>query len=256
MATTDEPTEYQAAMLIAALDDDQHRIPAHTDEFTVDKLHARRWVDGRALTDEGRKVARRALAGRERPAAPADAAPVTVAPAAPVPPVIDVRQALHATAALMDADDARCIAAYGAPLGIPVSFVVGLIREATHGPHEVWAKTWAALAANHSVTTANAWADDLVALERAVFDLLYPQGLHSPTLKADEVRAVAAQLAPVSPPVTLCPRCCESCDAQGYIRDAVFDEDTRRWVPQDSRCDCRGSEARLCDDCALVEYAL
>lgn len=104
-----------------------------------------------------------------------------------------LREAIHATAGLMDADDARCIAAYGAPLGIPVSFVVGLIHEATHGPHAAWAKEWAALAAD-SLAAANAWADDLVSLKRAAFDVLFPEGLRSQTLKADEVRAVADRL--------------------------------------------------------------
>ncbi|MGW6290337.1 hypothetical protein [Streptomyces sp. NPDC055107] len=105
-----------------------------------------------------------------------------------------LRKAIHATAGLMDADDARCTATYGAPLGIPVSFVVGLIHEATHGPHAAWAKEWAALAAAGSLAAANAWADGLVVLERAVFDVLFPEGLRSQTLKADEVRAVADRL--------------------------------------------------------------
>ncbi|MFD3815199.1 hypothetical protein ACFWRZ_09035 [Streptomyces rubiginosohelvolus] len=104
-----------------------------------------------------------------------------------------LREAIHATADLMDADDARCVATYGAPVGIPVSFVVGLIHEATHGPHAAWVREWAALAAD-SLAAANAWADDLIALGRAVFGVLFPEGLRSRTLNADEVRAAADRL--------------------------------------------------------------
>ncbi|GHA52119.1 hypothetical protein GCM10010329_86780 [Streptomyces spiroverticillatus] len=45
-----------------------------------------------------------------------------------------------------------------------------------------------------------------------------------------------------------CPCCCTVCD-HGYIRDVVFDPDTRRNVPQDSLCDCNRVQARLCKRC-------
>ncbi|MFJ2745269.1 hypothetical protein ACIO3O_37055 [Streptomyces sp. NPDC087440] len=67
--TTTTPTEYQADVLIAALDNVPHLISTRTDEFTVDKLHARRWVEGRTLTALGCEVARQARAGRELSAA-------------------------------------------------------------------------------------------------------------------------------------------------------------------------------------------
>ncbi|MFD3514839.1 hypothetical protein [Streptomyces sp. NPDC058657] len=53
-----------------------------------------------------------------------------------------------------------------------------------------------------------------------------------------------------------CPVCCAQCDDHGYIRDAVFDEDTNRLVPVDYRCDCRGPRARPCFDCELAYYGI
>ncbi|MFB7867315.1 hypothetical protein [Streptomyces sp. NPDC056069] len=43
--------------------------------------------------------------------------------------------------------------------------------------------------------------------------------------------------------------CVETCSCdRGYIRDAVFDEDTRKTVPVDYICqDCKGAQ---CIDCA------
>ncbi|MFF4188159.1 hypothetical protein ACFYZ9_33690 [Streptomyces sp. NPDC001691] len=45
-----------------------------------------------------------------------------------------------------------------------------------------------------------------------------------------------------------CPCCCTACD-RGYIRDAVFDDDTQRLVPVDYLCDCRKPDAKQCANC-------
>lgn len=45
-----------------------------------------------------------------------------------------------------------------------------------------------------------------------------------------------------------CPCCCDTCD-RGYIRDAIYDEDTQRVVPVDYWCACRATGARRCARC-------
>ncbi|MFI7359734.1 hypothetical protein ACIBTP_38110 [Streptomyces avidinii] len=46
-----------------------------------------------------------------------------------------------------------------------------------------------------------------------------------------------------------CPCCCDTCD-DGYIRDAVWDEETNRAVWVDYGCDCRDRwKRKLCAKC-------
>lgn len=45
-----------------------------------------------------------------------------------------------------------------------------------------------------------------------------------------------------------CPCCCDTCD-RGYIRDAVYDEETNQVVPVDYLCAHRLPGARLCTRC-------
>lgn len=52
-----------------------------------------------------------------------------------------------------------------------------------------------------------------------------------------------------------CPCCCDACD-RGYIRDAVFDSDTRRPVPVDHFCDHRKPGARRCARCQECDPVL
>lgn len=110
-----------------------------------------------------------------------------------------MRQAINTTANLMEADDARCIAAYGAPVGISVSMAANLIHEATHGPVPVCQAEWVRRALQ-SLDAANDWSDRNRALEVQVFGSLFPDGTRSRPLSAAEVRGVAVQLAPASIP--------------------------------------------------------
>jgi len=54
-----------------------------------------------------------------------------------------------------------------------------------------------------------------------------------------------------------CVRCCPDCDPIGYVRDAVFDEDTKRLVPLDYLCRS-GNHLQdwgdICDGCGVAAF--
>lgn len=103
-------------------------------------------------------------------------------------------KALYAVADLMEADNARCIAAYGAPVGIPASYGDHLIRQAVTGPADAWRTEWVRRACTESLEAATAWADDLTELRQQVSALVYPGGANGAGLAAAEVRAVADRI--------------------------------------------------------------
>lgn len=52
-----------------------------------------------------------------------------------------------------------------------------------------------------------------------------------------------------------CRACCPDCDSIGYVRDAVWDEDTQRFVPYDYRCDQHlGNWNDVCTGCGVFAY--
>ncbi|MFJ2745261.1 hypothetical protein ACIO3O_37015 [Streptomyces sp. NPDC087440] len=108
-----------------------------------------------------------------------------------------LKAAIRATGDMMQADDARCTALYGAPVGVPVFFVDSLIRRVTHGTRMEWDAEYVRRALTESPEAVKAWAADLDALKRDVFNLLYPQGLHSPSLTSAQVHAIADELTAV-----------------------------------------------------------
>lgn len=107
--------------------------------------------------------------------------------------------ALNTTARLLEEDESRCAALYGAPVGIPVSMADHLIGLACTGPIESWRLEWARRAREDGVQAASTWAEKQQILRHQVFHLLFPAGLHSRPLTADEVREVAERLAVVQP---------------------------------------------------------
>ncbi|MEE1812651.1 hypothetical protein [Streptomyces sp. BE133] len=112
-----------------------------------------------------------------------------------------VVKALYATATLIEEDEARTAAAHGAPTGVPVSMADRLIGLACTGPAEEWRTEWIRLASTEGVPAAKAWGERQQELKRHVFDLMFPNGLHSPALGAEEVRAIADQIQATDPSV-------------------------------------------------------
>lgn len=110
--------------------------------------------------------------------------------AAPEP----VISALRAVADLMDRDNERCRALYGAPVGIPPSMVDSLITRACLGPSGEHTAEWTRIAREKGMDAAMAWGAAKERLRQQVAGLVYPHGLHTGTVSADEVRATADRL--------------------------------------------------------------
>lgn len=104
-------------------------------------------------------------------------------------------QALHATADLMDRDDTRCRALYGAPVGIPPSMGDHLIWVACTGGMGAWRREWLRLAREVSLDAAKAWSAERTRLRRVVAALVYPEGANAGAASPAEVRALADRLA-------------------------------------------------------------
>ncbi|MFE4870500.1 hypothetical protein [Streptomyces sp. NPDC056682] len=101
---------------------------------------------------------------------------------------------LFTTADLIEMDDQRTRSLYGAPVGVPVSMVDCLIRQAVYGDEGVAAAEWVKRAREQSLAAAQQWAQERRDIQRAAFDVLFPDGLRSPALTAAEVRAAAHRL--------------------------------------------------------------
>ncbi|MFD5670953.1 hypothetical protein, partial [Streptomyces sp. NPDC127040] len=116
-------------------------------------------------------------------------------------------KALHDLADLMDRDNVRTAANNRRdgrgryPVGIPPNMGFNLIRQACSGTQGEFNAEWIRLAREVSLETATRWGDEQADFTRSIAAIVYPAGLASPTVSADEVRALAEQHAADAQPV-------------------------------------------------------
>lgn len=103
----------------------------------------------------------------------------------------ELRAVILAVADLMDEDEARTRAAYGAAQTIPVSMAGQLISGALTRVRGDFDATYVDLLRNKSQSTATDWAARGNTLCDQAFTALYPDGLRSRPLTAEQVRATA-----------------------------------------------------------------
>ncbi|MFF9901317.1 hypothetical protein [Streptomyces longispororuber] len=146
------------------------------------------------LTDWERETLTRT---QEAPAAPRDTtADENAAQEPPERPAVDhapgdLHAVLLATADLMDQDNERTRALYGAPAGICVGTTLGFIRAAVSSLRGDFDTMWPRIAGEQSLAAADAWARVGTELSNRAFGLLFPEGARSRPVTAEEVRAAA-----------------------------------------------------------------
>ncbi|MFJ7054774.1 hypothetical protein ACIQU7_23990 [Streptomyces albidoflavus] len=111
----------------------------------------------------------------------------------------ELRAVILTVADLMDEDETRTQAEYGAPQTIPVSMTERLILDALNRLHGDFGTTYVRLLRDGSREAAVAWSEARSDLGHQVFAALYPEGLRSRPLTADQVRVVANDPALIPP---------------------------------------------------------
>ena len=110
-------------------------------------------------------------------------------------------KALHDLADLMEHDNIRTAAHNRRdgrpchPVGIPPNMGHGLIQQACLGPQAAFDAEWTRLARQESLQAAMQWGAEQSNFVRSIAAIVYPAGLVSPTISADEVRALAHKYA-------------------------------------------------------------